>query len=67
MIPQQANRLANPLDQYQQHINRRHFSDDLYGIGTAALASLLQLDGFADDHEKTQAPAVWRPSVFAHF
>ena len=57
MIPQQVNRLMNPLDQYQQHINRRHFfGRSATGIGTAALASLLQRDGFADDHEMTQAP-----------
>ncbi|QDS96605.1 hypothetical protein FF011L_54170 [Roseimaritima multifibrata] len=37
----------NPLQQNQQHLNRRHFfGRNATGIGTAALASLLSRDGF---------------------
>ena len=50
MIPHQTTRLMNPLEQHQQHLNRRHFfGRSATGIGTAALASLLQRDGFATE------------------
>ncbi|MBD55027.1 MAG: sulfatase, partial [Rhodopirellula sp.] len=40
----------NPLEQHQQHLNRRHFfGRSATGIGTAALASLLHRDGFATE------------------
>ena len=44
------NQKIKKLEQHQQHLNRRHFfGRSATGIGTAALASLLQRDGFAAD------------------
>ena len=44
----------NPLEHHRQHLNRRHFfGRTSTGLGTAALASLLQRDGFASDGPST--------------
>jgi len=57
----------NPLEQYQQQLTRRHFfSRSASGLGSAALASLLNRSAFASEPEATSPSASGQPAI-PHF